>query len=120
MDEDDRMVAGVLMIRGRRTANLALLVGGGAALLSVVPHTGMALPVKLYALCTVIPIVLGLAAVPGALLSLRTFAGQPPGVTQALRSRGMAAVGLQAGAGAVLGALAILSGALALAFMQIN
>jgi hypothetical protein len=118
MDEDDRMVASVLMVRARRVSNLALFVGGGAALLSALPHTGLPLPAKIYGLCTVLPIVGGLAAVPGALLGLRSFQGQPPGVMEALRARGMVTVGLRAGAGAALGVLAILSGVLALLWMQ--
>lgn len=110
----------VLMARARRVANLALMIGGGAALLSVVPHFGLALPAKLYGICTVIPIVLGLAAIPGAVLALRTFAGQPPGVQEALRSRGMATVGIMSCVGGALGGVATLLGLLALAFMEMS
>jgi hypothetical protein len=120
MDEDDRMVANVLMMRARRISSMALLMGAGAVVISVLPHTGLLLPAKVYGLCTVVPIVFGLAAIPGALLGLSTFNGQPPGVMMALRARGMAAVGLQALIGAVLGLIGIVSGALALWWMQVG
>jgi hypothetical protein len=120
MNDDDRAVANVLMMRAKRTAGMALVVGGGAAVLGVVPHVAPVLPFRIYALCAVLPVVAGLAAVPGGVLSLRTFSGQEPGVERALKARGIVGVGLQAGIGIALGAVAILLGALALAWMQVD
>lgn len=118
MDADDRMVAGIVAARARRMANLALLMGGGGALLSVVPHTGLPLPVAAYGVCAVIPIVLGLAWPAGAIASLWVPAGQPPGVRAALRTRGLGSARLVALLAIGLGLVGLLSGVLAGAMME--
>jgi hypothetical protein len=118
MDADDRMVAGALLVRGQRVAGMALIVGGGGLLSSALPHTGLPLPAAIYGICSVVPVVLGASAMAGALLSARTFRGHPPGVVEALRSRGVLPVYLRAVIGALLGALAVLSGLLSLWLMQ--
>ncbi len=120
MDEDDRMVANVLMARGQRVGGMALAIGAGALVLAVVPHTGVALPARVYGICAVLPIVAGLAAVPGGLLALKTFSGHPPGVQMALKARGMAAVGVQAFAGMALGTVALVLGILSLMWLELG
>lgn len=118
MDADDRMIANVVVARGRRLSSMALAMAAGAALMSVVPHSGAALPVQVYGICSVLPVALGLAAVAGAITGLRTFSGHPPGVAEALRARGSAAPKLLAMIAVGLGILAALSGLLSLLWMQ--
>lgn len=119
MDADDRMVAGALLVRGKRTASMATLMGGGALLLSFVPHTGVLLPAGVYGVCSFVPLVCGAVAVVGAGASARTFAGQPAGVAEALRARGVTGILLRAGLGAVLGAVAATSGLIALLSLEL-
>ncbi|MFH1464360.1 MAG: hypothetical protein ABIO70_08225 [Pseudomonadota bacterium] len=118
MDADDRMVAGIVAARARRMANLALLMGGGGALLSVVPHVVPVLPVQVYGVCTVVPIVLGLAGPAGAIASLRETAGHPPGVREALCAHGLGSARLVALLAIAIGLVGLLSGVLAGAMME--
>jgi len=113
------MVANVIANRGRRLAGMAIAMAGLAAVLSVVPHSGALLPVPVYGICSVLPLVLGLAAVAGAVSGLRAFSGHPPGVSRALASRGTVAPKAMAAVAIVLGVLAALSGLLSLIWMEL-
>ena len=119
MDADDRMVARVVLNRFKRIAHAAFGMGAVAAALGVLPHLGVPLPVALYGICSVIPLVLGGCAIAGALLALRTPRGQSPGVAQSLRTMGLGFPRALVVVAIVLGSLGGLSGLLSLAFMEL-
>ncbi len=119
MDEDDRMVARVVVARAKRMAKAALAMGAAAAALSVVPVTGLPLPAAVYGICSIIPFVIGGCAVAGAVTALRAPAGQAPGVERALRTMGLTGARTVAVVAIVLGVLGGLSGPMSLVFMQL-
>ncbi|MBL8618067.1 MAG: hypothetical protein JNM72_20815 [Deltaproteobacteria bacterium] len=57
--------------RGWQQGRTSLLLGLGAALIALVPSTGWALPVILYGLSTVVPLVLSIVACLGAVATIR-------------------------------------------------
>jgi len=68
---DDRMVACVVHTRGLRHGTTSLYLGGGAFLLALVPHSGVALPAAIYGITTFVPLVLAGVAMVGAVSALR-------------------------------------------------
>lgn len=57
--------------RGWQQGRTSLLLGLGAALIALLPSTGWVLPVILYGLSTVVPLVLSIVACLGAVATLR-------------------------------------------------